>query len=62
MKTSIRGSGVTLEYSGGRCQRAGRRGDLVGMAAMPSFGKSLIFFVNNWKELDDLFSFPDGFQ
>ena len=28
---------ATLEYSGGRCQRAGRRGDLVGMAAMPGF-------------------------
>ena len=29
---------ATLEYSEGRSQRAGRRGDLVGMAAMPSFG------------------------
>ena len=31
-----KGFGTTLEYSGGRCQRAGRRADLVGMAAMPS--------------------------
>ena len=38
MNTSKKVFLATLEYSEGRSQRAARRGDHVGMVAMPSFG------------------------